>query len=173
MSMNLNFKNEKEYIAARQQYFENHPDAPETQDIECLNLIMRKEYAEQILAGTKKLEFRDYSDFYIKRLIDKKVSEYIGAHVDEDETFLFCNDIRQVKKIHFHNYNNSWFLDVECTFNDVFCINKHDIEFLQKEYGCHDYDQDLAYYEKKHIDNKQRPYLFYFVCGKVIDTNLK
>lgn len=166
-----NIKTEEEYIAAREEYFKNHPDAPEAEEIECLNLIMRKEYAEQILRGEKPLEFRAYSDFYVKRLIDKKVSEYIGAHVEEDEVFMFCNDVKQVQKIHFHNYNNTWFLDVECTFNDVFSINKHDIEFLQNKYGVHDFDEDLEKYEKANV--KERPFLFYFVCGNVIDTNLK
>lgn len=79
--------------------------------------------------------------------------------------------IRQVKKIHFHNYNRSWFLDIECSETDVFSITKDDIEFLQEKYGAHDYDELLEYYEKNHI--KQRPRLFYFVVGKVLDTNLK
>jgi len=171
MSKKLNFKTAEEYAAACEKFFETHPDAPEAEEIECLNLIMRKEYAEQILRGEKPLEFRDYSDFYIKRLIDKKVNDYISAHVEEDEVFMFCNDVKQVQKIHFHNYNNSWFLDIECDFNDVFSITKHDIEFLQNKYGVHDFDEELERYEKANV--KERPWLFYFVCGKVLDTNLK
>lgn len=167
----MNYKTEEEYLAAREEYFKSHPEAPEARDVECLNLIMKREYAEQILKGTKKLEFRAYSDHYVKRLIDREVSDYMRMHVDEDETFMFCNDIRQVKKIHFHNYNNSWFLDVECDFNDAFSITKNDIRFLQDKYGCHDFDEDLAYFEAR--GDKHRPYLFYFVCGKVLGTNLK
>lgn len=164
------FNNEEEYIAARQQFFESHPDAPVTKDIECLNLIMRKEYAEAILRGEKPLEFRDYSEFYCKRLIDKEVNQYINDHFDDDDVVVFCNDIRPVKMIHFHNYNNSWFLDVECDFNDAFSISKPDIEFLQNEYGVHDFDEELELLEKN--NEEQRPYLFYFVIGKVLGTNL-
>lgn len=171
MSKNLNFKKAKEYSAAREKFFESHPDAPEAKDVECLSLIMRREYAEQILRGEKPLEFRQYSDFYVKRLIDPDVADYIGAHIDDDEVVVFCNDIRQVKKIHFHNYNNSWFLDIECDFNDAFSINKKDITYLQEQYGCHDFDAELEWLEKTNVE--KRPWLFYFVCGKVLDTNLE
>lgn len=171
MSKKLIFNNQEEYAAAREEFFKNHPDAPEAKEIESLSLIMRREYAEAILKGKKPLEYRDYSKFYISRLIDKDVSNYIGAHINDDEIVMFCNDIRQVKKIHFHDYNNSWFLDIECDYNGLFSITKKDIEFLQKQYGAHDYDKDLARFERLKIKN--RPFLFYFVMGKVIDTNLR
>jgi hypothetical protein len=173
MSENLNFKTADEYAAARDKFFESHPDAPEAEDVECLSLIMRREYAEQILRGEKPLEFRQYSEFYVKRLIDPDVSDYIRAHFNDDEVMMFCNDIRQVKKIHFHNYNNSWFLDIECDFNDAFSITKHDIEFLQSKYGVHDFDDDLKRMEAVNVPQNERPWLFYFVCGEVLDTNLE
>lgn len=173
MKKNLNFKSAEEFAAAREKFFESHPDAPEAKDVECLSLIMRREYAEMILRGEKPLEFRQYSDFYVKRLIDPDVADYISAHIDDDEVLMFCNDIRQVKKIHFHNYNNSWFLDIECDFNDAFSITKHDIEFLQSKYGVHDFDDDLKRMEAVNVPQNERPWLFYFVCGKVIDTNLE
>lgn len=169
--MNTNFKTAEEYAAAREEFFNTHPEAPEARDVECLNLIMKREFAEQILAGTKKLEFRAYSDHYVKRLIDPEVADYIQMHINEDDVVVFCNDIRQVKRIHFHNYNNSWFLDVECDFNDAFSITKKDISYLQERYGCHDFDADLARFEAR--GEKQRPWLFYFVCGRVLGTNLK
>ena len=171
MSKNLKFKTAEEYATAHEKFFESHPEAPLAKDVDCLNLIMRREYAEQILAGTKKLEFRAYSDFYVKRLIDPDVADYIGAHIDDDEVVVFCNDIRQVKKIHFHNYNNSWFLDIECDYNDAFSITKKDVAYLQERYDCHDFDADLERFEKANVE--KRPWLFYFVCGKVLDTNLE
>lgn len=170
---NKNFKSAEEYAAACEKFFEDHPEAPIAKDVECLSLIMKREYAEQILAGTKKLEFRSYSNFYVKRLIDPEVSDFIRANFNNDEVIMFCNDIRQVKKIHFHNYNNSWFLDIECDYNDAFRINKHDVEFLQKEYGCHDFDEDLKRMDANKVPQEKRPWLFYLVCGKVLDTNLE
>ena len=171
--MSTKFKTAEDYAAAREKFFESHPDAPEAEDVECLSLIMRREYAEQILRGEKPLEFRQYSEFYVKRLIDPDVSDYIRAHFNDDEVMVFCNDIRQVKKIHFHNYNNSWFLDIECNFNDAFSITKQDIEFLQKQYRVHDFDDDLKRMEAGNVPQNERPWLFYFVCGEVLDTNLE
>lgn len=168
-----NFKTVEEFIAARQKFFESHPDALEAEDIECLNLVIKREYAEQILRGEKKLEFREYKDFYIKKLIDPDVADYIRTHIDDNDVTTFCNDIRQVSKIHFYNYNRSWFLDVEVTYNDAFCINKRDIKFLQEKYGCHDFDADLKRMEAMKVPADERPYLFYFVIGKVLGTDLK
>ena len=165
------YKTKEEFFAARQQFFQTHPDAPIAKDVECLNLIMKREYAEQILAGTKKLEFRAFSDFYIKRIIDEASSQYISEHEDDDDVLTFCNDIRQVKKIHFYTYSKAWYLDVECNFNDIFQITKEDIDYLHKKYDCHDFDKDLEDYEANNIE--QRPFVFFFECGKVLGTDLK
>ena len=167
------FKTAEEYAAAREKFFESNPDAPEAEDIECLNLIMKRVYAEQILAGTKKLEFRAYKPFYIKRLIDPKVANYIQEHIDDEDVLTFCSDIRQVEKIHFHDYNNSWYLDVECKFNDAFSITKEDVKQLHKVYDCHDYDDDLKRMDAVKVPIEERPWIFFFVCGKVLDTNLE
>lgn len=171
MGKNQKFKTEEEFAAAREQFFKAHPGACDAQEVDCLNLVMKREFAEQILAGTKKLEFRQYSPFYISRLVDKKVADYIEKHKEEKDIFTFMSDIRQVRKIHFYNYNKSWYLDVECVYNDVFSITNRDIEYLHKRYDCHDFDEDLAIYEK--ADIKQRPWLFFFEIGKVLDTNLE
>ena len=167
----LKFNTAEEFDAAREAYIKNHPEFIEAKDVECLNLPMKKEYALQILRGTKPLEFRAYSDFYISRLIDKRVSDFIDSHMDDDEVLMFYNDIRQVKKIHFYNYAKTWYLDIECDFNDVFQLTRPDIEFLHSEYGVHDFDKDLEMFEQ--AGEEQRPFFFYFVCGKVLGTNLK
>jgi len=167
------FKTLEEFSAACKQYYEKHPDAPIAQGIDCLNLIMRRAWAEKILAGTKKLEFREYKPFYIKKLIDPAVEEWIGNHVDDEDTLTFCNDIRQVKKIHFHDYNNSWYLDIEVTYNDIFGVNAEDINMLHEKYDCHDFDDDLKALDAADVPIDERPWVFYFVCGRVISTNLK
>ena len=105
-------------------------------------------------------------------MIDPVVADYIQEHIDDDEVMTFCSDIRQVEKIHFYNYNRSWYLDVEVTYNDVFCINKHDIEFLQENYGCHDFDDELKRMEAMRVPDNERPYLFYFEIGKILGTDL-
>lgn len=165
------FKTEEEYKAARDLFFKNNPDAPVAKDIKCLNLIMRKEFAEQILHGTKKLEYRAYSEHYIARLIDKDVAAYIQRHINDDDVLQFCNDIRQVMTIHFHNYSNSWYLDVECTFNDAFIVNQDGIDMLHEEYGVHDWDDECKRLDAMKAEH--RPCVFYFAIGKVLKTNLK
>ena len=168
--MSMNFETKEEFLAARKEFFESHPEAKEAKTVGVLNLIMKREYAEQIVKGTKKLEFRSYSPHYVKRLIDPDVADYISRHLKDEEVLTFCNDIRQVARIHFHNYNNSWFLDVKCTFNDVFQVNDNDVKMLQDTYGCHDFDEDLRILNAS--NEERRPWVFYFVCGEVLDTNL-
>ena len=164
-----------EYWAKKDAEFAKlYPDCPKPKDIECLNLIMRREFAEQILRGEKKIELRAFSEHYFNRLVDKDVSRYIMAHEDDEvfQDYLPCvSDLRQVKKIHFHNYNNSWFLDVECPINTQRFAIKRDAEFLYEKYGSDDLLQLTRDLDAKKEQN--RPCFFVFALGKVLDTNLK
>ena len=45
------------------------------ENIQCLNLIMKKQYALDIINGKKKVEYRNYSKHYFDRLYDKKMLE--------------------------------------------------------------------------------------------------
>lgn len=170
----------------RDEFFAKYPDAPISEDIECLNLIMRKEFATQILKGEKKVEVRAYSQFYYNRLFDKNVMEWgdkkaeemANAGVDEgivnafvSDCVDFLNPLRNVKKVHFHNYDNTWFLDVECTANYQVAVVRDQVEELQQLYDCHEFDEMLEDLEKQ--KSKDRPLYFYFVMGKVLDTNLR
>lgn len=162
-----------EYKQAKKDFCEHH-GCPIAKPVECLNLIMRKEFAEEILRGEKKVEFRAYSKHYIDRLVDKEVCNFVdlkgGEPIVEVLFHDFINEVRPVKKIHFHNYNNSWFLDVECSENGLIACVKEEVEYLNKEFDSHDLDEELATYEKGKINN--RPYYFYFVVSKILATNL-
>ncbi len=151
---------------------ERYPDMPKAKDIECLNLVMKREYAEQILRGEKKLEFRAYSKHYHERLIDKDLANWVDEHpeITEEEMDENIDLFRRVKKIHFYNYNNTWHLDVKCEDNHIVAVTRPNVEFLQKEYGCHEFDEMLEDFENK--KDPMRPMFFYFVCGEVLDTNL-
>lgn len=170
---NFNFKTAEEFEAARAAYIKAHPDYSEPKPIECLNLVMKQFWAKKIIKGEKPLEFRNYSNFYISRLIDKKVAMFISDHMDEEGTLYFCNDIRPVKKIHFYDYGKTWYLDIECKSVDTFTLVREDIERLQKDFGVHDFDADLEYVEQAGIPEEERPMFFYLECGKVLSTNLK
>ena len=105
------------YLQKIEELKQKYPDFYLAEEIKVLNLILKREYAEEILAGTKRVEFRAMSDHYINRLIDKKALKFTNAHLDDDDVVDFCNPIRPVRQIHFYNYNNSWFLDVEVIEN--------------------------------------------------------
>lgn len=121
------------------------------------NLLMRREFAEQILAGEKKLELRDASDFYISRFLIEENGEY---YMKPDKNAL-----------HFHNYNNSWFLDVEFTDLVLLEVTSKNIKKIQKE-GYHEFDEMLEEVKQDEKNNIEPSYLFYFKLGKVIDTDL-
>lgn len=139
--------------------------------VEVLNLVMRKVFAQEILNGRKKVEFRAYSQHYLNRLYDKKVLDYMHLHRGEQDIIDECDPLRPVKKLHFHNYENTWFLDVECTLNDIIAVTDEDVKYLQEEYGCHELDEQLTQLNATKAEN--RPMYFYFVIGDVIDTNLR
>lgn len=166
------FKSLDDFYEQQAAFWDKEPKAA-PKPIDCLNLIMHKEFAEQILHGEKVLEFRAYTQHYVSRIIDKDVDNYVASkNVEQDsDLFTFADVVRPVLKIHFHNYNNSWHLDVECTNNFIMPCARKWVENIQKNFGCHEMDDMLADLEKRKA--KDRPLFFVFVCGKVLDTDLK
>lgn len=138
--------------------------------LEVLNLVMRKQFAQEILEGKKKIEFRAFSEHYSSRLYDKEVLTYMKLHANEPNILDECDPLREIHTIHFHNYDNTWFLDCECELNDIVAVTDDDVKYLQDEYDCHDLDEQLA--QLKAVGEDNRPMYFYFVIGKVLKTNL-
>ena len=171
----MNEKEREDWIARYEQFYKENPSCPISEDIESLNLVMKREYAEAIKNGTKTVEFRAYSPHYCGRLYDKNVEHYLSLHkndkvVKEKLEEGIITPMRMVQNIHFHNYNNSWFLDCECISNGVIALVEEDVKFLQERFGCHELDADLAHYEA--VGEKNRPLLFYFAIGKIGKNNL-
>ena len=151
-------------------------DAPTPKTIPVLNLIMQRKFAEDILRGKKTVEVRSFSEHYWTRMTDKQVDKWMTENRNKDgmdkEAFeQFMCATRPVEKIHFYNYNNTWFLDVECQSNGLIGITRQNVEFMQNEFGCHEFDEILASFEAKNDPN--RPLFYYYAVGAVIDTNLK
>lgn len=161
-------KTQEEYEKAKAEYMAKNPGLHNAKPVECLNLLLRKEFAQQILKGEKNVEFRAFSEHYVNRLIDSDVDNWMQEHVDDGEAMFFANHVRPVKKIHFHNYNNSWTLDVECKHNDYVFLVDRDVEILHREFDCHELDDQLADFNKRKEQN--RPIYFYFALGKVLDS---
>lgn len=154
--------------------------APMTREIEVLNLIMKKENALAILRGDKNVEYRPFSQHYLSRLTDEKIRDFYERNkennkiVDLEEEYShwgFLDDLRPVKTIHFHNYTNSWFLDVEVLFNDYCVADDETLGIMNDVYDDHELDELV-----RKLDNEkavERPMFYYFAIKKVIDTNLK
>lgn len=163
-------KTQEEFEKAKAEFLAKHPELPKVKDVDRLNLIMRKEFALQILKGEKKVEFRAFSQHYTDRLMDKDMANWMADHQGKELDDFEISAARQVYTIHFHNYSNSWYLDVECTENEVCAPLPGWVEFFNT-LGCHELDEMTADFEKR--NEEMRPLFFYFVLGKVIDTNLK
>lgn len=163
-----------EYEAQMAALRAKYPDYPEFGNIERLDLIMRREWAEKILLGEKRVEFRDFNDFYAGRLYDKATYDYCEKHLDDEEFINLLPSqypaLRQVETIHFHDYNNTWYLDVEVEYNDIMEATQEDADFLHEEYGCDDLYEDVEW-QKKHPRADTRAY-FVFMIRQVLATNL-
>ena len=173
--MSMNEKEMNAWVERYEAFYKAHPECPQSEAIESMNLIMKRTYAEAIKSGKKTVEFRAYSPHYCDRLYDKKVDRYIEMHKNEEETQKMLEEgiitpMRIVRNIHFHNYNNSWHLDCECIQNGVIALCKEDVQMLQEQFGCHELDKDLAAFEAR--GEKDRPLLFYFAIGQIGDNNL-
>lgn len=151
---------------------------PRPKSIQCLNLIMRKVNALDIVRGTKKVEIRSFSDHYYKRLVDKECQQWYETHrndkdMDAEACDEFTSSIRPVYKIHFHDYNNSWFLDVECTENSFLAMTEENLASLEERFGFTDLYESLEAIKIEDDDDiEERPFFYYFAIGKIIDTNL-
>lgn len=155
-----------------------YPDATmKAKPVECLNLIMRKVFAQAIVDGKKTVEFRAMGQHYYDRLNDKDVLKFLDENCDKDPMLAqaaedgVIDPLRQVKKIHFHNYNNSWYLDVEVVETGIAAATKEDVEYLHEHYNCHDLDDVFNDMNKRKV--AKRPCFYIFGLGKILGTNLK
>jgi len=163
-----------EINAERKAWCDTH-GVPMPEPIESLDLILKKEFALQILKGEKNVEFRSMTQHYMNRLFDKKLGDFLDKHADNAEIVAEygmwgnCDELCPVKTIHFHNYNNDWYLDVEVLYNGYAIANKEGAESLHL-YDCYDLDDLVEELDQK--DEVDRPVFFTFIISKVLAINL-
>lgn len=139
--------------------------------VEAYDLLMKKEYALEILSGKKRVEFRSFTDHYISRFMDREAMKRNKAKGNPTIEELREEVRTDIEYIHFHNYNNSWYLDVEIEGIGYCFVDSQDIAPLAEEF-----DDFKAYIEdaKKNdqLPPDERPMMFYIVLAEVVATNL-
>lgn len=163
-----------EYFAAEDEFIEKY-NAPRCKPIETLDLIMRREFAEEILSGEKKVEIRQCSDHYFNRLTDKNVDAWMTEHRDTEgmdmEAFNeFMCATRPVEKIHFHDEQNSWFIDVTCYENALIPVTRKNIQDLNDRFGCKDLNKLFMKVANGKDAHFEPPLYYYFAIGDIIRT---
>ena len=70
-----------------------------------LRLILQKKFAREIVAGTKKREYREYTPFYVSRLVDFKGDSENTIHLDNGA---------KATPIHYDAIRFDWYHQPEC-----------------------------------------------------------
>lgn len=167
-------KEDMEFERGRKLFYKTFPDCPKPKEIERLNLIMKLDHAIDILTGEKRWEWRKASEYYFRRLFSQEVYEYAEKHKDDEkfqELYPYALTMNDVVTIHFHDYNNEWFLDVECTGTyDVFATEEN-AQFFREELNCHDLDDEAAWCAA-YCEEGEETEFYAMELGEVLDTNL-
>lgn len=143
----------------------------DNQQVEAYDLLLQKKYALEILSGKKKIEVRSFSDHYISRFLDKeamKRNEAKGLTMFDEGAE---SEFNAIDFIHFHNYNNSWYLDVAIESIGMCVVDSQDIEPLAEEFDdFKDYIADAK--ENDKLPEAERPMIFYIELAEIVSTNL-
>ncbi len=121
---------------------------------EAFDLIMRKEFAFDIIEGRKRIEFRNMSQFYIRRFLNIS-----GKGKDEKWTF------KGTSYIHFHDYGNTWFLDVRICDVCLLDLSKESLDIMH-EYGHHEFDEMAKECKEDEVN------MFGLVIESILGTSL-
>lgn len=137
------------------------------QKVEAYDLILKKPYALDILEGRKTVEIRAYSPFYCSRFTDAHLfdeNEKLRAAGREDECVPpWRTDIGFV---HFHDYGNTWFLDVGLDEIGLTDMTEEGVRFLAEEFGFHEYDNEWQQFAG--LPEDEVPAFFYLHINEIV-----
>lgn len=135
--------------------------------VEAYSLVMKKEYADEIIKGTKTLEIRNYTPFYDNMFTDReqvKMNEQLIKEGKEDETVI---PLKGIEYIVFSNYDKTWRLIVRIDNIGVSAIDEEDLQFLAEDYNFHDFDADIQKYES--LEYEDKPMFYYLHVAEIIE----
>lgn len=168
-------KDELEDFLRRQgEFYERFPDCPRPLEIPCLDLVMKRKEALEILRGEKRFVWRVFSEFYEKKVCSMEFFAYAEVHKDDDvfnRLSRYAEYIRNVKKVCFHGCNGSWYLEVEVSAVHDFFADKDTAKKLREGYNCHDLDEEALYFAR-HPEKEPTEYLALEI-SEVLNTNLE
>lgn len=142
------------------------------QQVEAYDLLLKKEYALEILSGKKKVEYRSFSNFYQERFFDKEIVARNKKNNRKMSDVDFENEFKDIWYIHFHNYNNSWYLDVAIETLGMCIMDSQDINALAEEYPTYFDDVIEEARQNDKLPVMDRPMMFYIVLDEIVGTNL-
>lgn len=111
-----------------------------------LSMPLLKKFALEILNGTKKREYRAFTDHWARRLC---------VFEDENDKYL-ATGIKHYDIVHFYPYNNKWYLDVRVENIGWYTVDDELIAEFSHEVELPPIGQQI----------------FIITLGEVIDTNL-
>ncbi len=134
---------------------------------EAYNLIMKKENALDIINGKKVLEIRAYTPFYASMFTDEEqlaLNEELREQGRDEEC---VEPLKGIEYVHFHNYNNSWSLDVRIDDIGICSMDEEDLSYLAEDFDFHDYDEEWQQYE--HLPYEEKPMFYYLHVAEIIN----
>lgn len=137
---------------------------------------MEKDKAEKIVAGTKTVEFRDFTPFYHSRFYDKAVLKWIDKNGNDptisDEEFACADPVRPVRSIHFYSYNNTWSLDVAIKETGIVALTAEGIRMMHERFNCYELDGNYEYCNANSIPETERPLYFYLAIDRILNKDM-
>lgn len=135
-------------------------------EVEAYALIMKKENALEILRGEKTIEIRVDSPKYVKMFTDQEQVERNRKAEAEGRDEWESPLRKDIGFVHFYNYAGTWSLDCEIDEIGTASLIKDDIDFLNEEYGFHDFDDQWQEFEGK--PEEEIPFFFYLHIAAIV-----
>ena len=163
-----------EYFHAMDEFIARY-NAPQPEPVKKLELYASREEADEILKGDRKVIIRPFTDSYWEYMTDHEVDEWMTAHRDcfgmDMEAFNeFMCATRPIDNIHFHDEQDTWFIDTTCIENGLIPVNRERVKDLNDRFDCKDLNRLLMKIENRKDVYSEPPLYYYFVIGDVIGT---